>query len=159
MGHDPVGGCEDDVSKLSGGQQVNDPLFDFVVGTIESWRDDAAFVESSVEFYDDFVGAVIVDDFEFSNVPVLLHAEEEFDNDLGGGANEDLTATALFRVGNGLETIGENGHANHLEERWKEEGSSGGETKEATRKVRNALIYYRYNSTPLELCCALQSLH
>ena len=38
---------------------------------------------------------------------VLLHLLEEFDNDLGGRADEDLPLAALLGVGDCLETIGE----------------------------------------------------
>jgi len=50
---------------------------------------------------------MIIDNFEFPDVSVLLHTLEELDDDLGGRTDQDLAATTLLGVGDCLETIGE----------------------------------------------------
>mmetsp|Transcript_11885 Transcript_11885/g.25326 ORF Transcript_11885/g.25326 Transcript_11885/m.25326 type:complete len:150 (+) Transcript_11885:155-604(+) len=114
MRHNPVGGGQNDLTELTTRQEVNDPLFDFLHIDIESWGDDTAFVEASVELDDNLLGTVIVDDFEFANISVLLHALQELDNNLTRGSDKYLALTALFGVCDCLQTIGENGHAHHL---------------------------------------------
>ncbi len=44
---------------------------------------------------------------------MLLHHREELDNDLGGGADQDLTATGLLGIHNVLETVGKDRDAHH----------------------------------------------
>jgi hypothetical protein len=45
---------------------------------------------------------------------MLLHTLQKLDNNLGGRTDKDLPLSALFSVGDCLQTIGENWHANHL---------------------------------------------
>ena len=44
-----------------------------------------------------------------------LHDREELDNDLGGGADEDLALALLLSVDDALEAVVEDGNANHFE--------------------------------------------
>lgn len=68
VGHDAHGGSQNNVAELAGGQEVDDPLLDLVLGNIESGANNAALVEASRELNYDLAGPVIVDDLEFSNV-------------------------------------------------------------------------------------------
>ena len=68
MGHDAHGGSQNNVAELAGGEEVDDPLLDLVLGNIESGADNAALVEASRELNYDLAGPVIVDDLEFSDV-------------------------------------------------------------------------------------------
>ena len=68
MGHDAHGGSQNKVAELAGGEEVDDPLLDLVLGNIESGADNAALVEASRELNYDLAGPVIVDDLEFSDV-------------------------------------------------------------------------------------------
>lgn len=45
---------------------------------------------------------------------MLLHDLEELDNDLGGRTDQDLTLARLLGVVDALESIVENGSADHL---------------------------------------------
>ena len=56
-------------------------------------------------------GSVVVDAFEFSDVSVLHHHRQEFDDDFGVGADEDLPLASLLRVVDALEGIGQYIHA------------------------------------------------
>lgn len=72
MGHNSVCGGEDDMSELTGGQKIGNPLFDFTVFNIESWGNYTAFVQTSSKFDNDFSGTVIIDDLELSDVSCTI---------------------------------------------------------------------------------------
>jgi len=80
---------------------------------IESGRDDASFVESAVELDDDFSRAVVVDDFKLADVSVTLHDAEEFDDDFGGGTDEDLAFPATLGVDDVVQAVVEYRYADH----------------------------------------------
>jgi hypothetical protein len=60
------------VSELTGREQGYDPLLDLVDCHVEPWGDDAALVEASIQLDYDLLRAVIVDDFEFANVALIV---------------------------------------------------------------------------------------
>jgi hypothetical protein len=45
---------------------------------------------------------------------VLLHDSQELDNDLGGRSDQDLALAGLLGVVHGIESVVENGSANHF---------------------------------------------
>ena len=59
---------KNDNPKPSSRQQQIDPTLNLGMLDIKPGRDDARFVQSAVELDDDFAGAVVVDDFEFTYV-------------------------------------------------------------------------------------------
>ena len=80
--HDSLVGGQENVAELSGWEDVVKEgleVFDFQV---ESWIDDSALVESSVQVNDDLSISSIIDDLEVVDVSVLLHLSEELDDDL-----------------------------------------------------------------------------
>ena len=44
--HDTGGGCEDDVSELTGGQKLDNPLLEVLNFDIVSWGDDTGLVKT-----------------------------------------------------------------------------------------------------------------
>lgn len=66
--HDSEGSGKDDESKLSRWKQVSNPVFNVFEMDIESWGNDSTLVETTDELNDDLSGAMVVDDFEFTNV-------------------------------------------------------------------------------------------
>lgn len=62
------GTYEDDNSETSSGEEQVDPRLDLRVLDVETGGDDTGLVEAAVELDDDFVGAMIVNDFEFTDV-------------------------------------------------------------------------------------------
>jgi hypothetical protein len=100
--HDSIGCGDEDASELTRGQQVDHPLFNLFVIDIKPRRDDSTLVETTIELDDNLVGTVIVYNFEFSNVSLLLHLPQELDDDLGDGSDENLSTPSLLRVGNGF---------------------------------------------------------
>lgn len=87
MVHDTVRGGQDEETELTRGQQVTDPLFHGIELDVETGRNDTTLVQTTVELDNNLSSAMVIDDFEFINVTVLLHDLQEFDDDLGGGAD------------------------------------------------------------------------
>jgi hypothetical protein len=83
-------GSEDDETELSGWEDLINELLEILQLEVESWGDDTALVESSVEVNDDLAGSGIVNDLEFVDVTVLLHKSKELDDDLGHWFQQDL---------------------------------------------------------------------
>jgi hypothetical protein len=69
VGHDALTGTNENVSELTAGQQINGPLLEFTVFDIESRRDDTTLIETSSQFNDNLSSSVVVNNFEFTNVP------------------------------------------------------------------------------------------
>ena len=84
-----VGG-EDDVSELSGWENLVNELLEILELEVESWGDDTALVQSSVKVNDDLAGSGVVNDLELVDVSVLLHKSEELDDNLGDWSKENL---------------------------------------------------------------------
>eukprot|EP00515_Schizochytrium_aggregatum_P018991 CAMPEP_0202104638 /NCGR_PEP_ID=MMETSP0965-20130614/5579_1 /ASSEMBLY_ACC=CAM_ASM_000507 /TAXON_ID=4773 /ORGANISM="Schizochytrium aggregatum, Strain ATCC28209" /LENGTH=310 /DNA_ID=CAMNT_0048673505 /DNA_START=60 /DNA_END=993 /DNA_ORIENTATION=+ len=116
VGHDAKGGSENHVAELARGEEVTDPLLVVLHLDVEAGRDDTALVEAADKLNNDFAAAVVVNVLELANVAVLLHALEELDDHLRGRADKHLALAPLLSVANGLEGIGQHGHANHLGE-------------------------------------------
>jgi len=66
--HDAGRGGEDDVAKLTGGKELDDPLLELVEADVVAGGDDTALVEAAVELDDNLAGAVVVDLLELANV-------------------------------------------------------------------------------------------
>jgi len=109
MVHDTGRGCEDDVSELTGGQKLDDPLLEIGETDVVSWRDDTSLVETAVQLDDNLAGSVVINFLEFANVTVLLHDTEELDDNLGGWSDQNLSFPRLLGVVNGIERIIEDG--------------------------------------------------
>merc|ERR1719500_2646820 len=82
---DTGGSGKDDVSELSGWEQVILPFLHVGDGDVVSWGDNTAFVDSSVQV----------------------------DDDLGAWSDHDLSVVSLFSVGDAFQAIGEGGHSDH----------------------------------------------
>lgn len=68
MCHNTIGGTQNNLTELPGWQKVDNPLLNFTHGDVKTGGDDTALVQAAIEFDDDLLGAVIIDDFKFSNV-------------------------------------------------------------------------------------------
>jgi len=116
--HDSIRSGQNQVSKLTRGQQVVDPLFDIVGLNVESRRNDSTLVETAIELNHNLASAVVVNHFEFSNVSMLwkmvscswdakrtLHDLQKLDDNLAGGTNHDLSLSASFSVADAVQTV------------------------------------------------------
>ena len=66
--HDTSRGGQDNVAKLTGGQQAHNPLLEIGQADVVAGRDDTGLVETTVELDNDLAGAVVVNLLEFANV-------------------------------------------------------------------------------------------
>ena len=82
--HNTGRSSHDNVTELSGRQQVVSPSVDVVDLDIESWLDDTTLVQSTVQLNDDLTRSVVINVLKFTDVAVLLHDGQELDDDLGG---------------------------------------------------------------------------
>ena len=101
--HDTLVGGKDDIAELSGWQDLVNELLEILKLEVESWGDDTALVQSTIELNDDLASSGIIDDLEFIDVAVLLHDSEELNNDLRDWSEENLSLTGLLSVDNFLE--------------------------------------------------------
>jgi len=79
--HDARGCCEDQVAELSRREKVGDPFLNIGQRYIETRTDATTFVDSTIEFNDNFVGTMIINDFKFTNITMRHHDLKEFDDD------------------------------------------------------------------------------
>ena len=68
MVHDTSRGGQDDVTELSGWQQVGSPFFNVTNLNVKSWGNNTTFVQSTVQLDDNLTRSVVVNVFEFANV-------------------------------------------------------------------------------------------
>lgn len=69
--HDTSRGSQDDVTELSGGQQVVSPSLNVRNFDVESRGDDTTFVQSPVQLDNDLSRSVVINIFKFTNVSCL----------------------------------------------------------------------------------------
>lgn len=112
--HDTGRGGQDDVAELTGREQLDNPLLELGEADVVAGGDDTGLVEAAVELDDNLAGAVVIDLLELANVTVALHDLEELDDDLGGRSDHDLTLASLLGIVDGVESVVENGSADHF---------------------------------------------
>lgn len=56
------------MSELTRREEVDYPLLNIIYSHVESWGDNTALVKTSIEFNNNLVGTVIIDNFEFTDV-------------------------------------------------------------------------------------------
>lgn len=66
--HDTSGGGQDDVTELTGGEELSGPLLEVTELNGVTGVDDTALVQTAVELDDDLAGAVVVNLLELANV-------------------------------------------------------------------------------------------
>ena len=62
MVHNSVGGGENNVPELTGREEVDDPLLNFIVSDVEPGGDNTALVDPTVELNNDLARSVVIDD-------------------------------------------------------------------------------------------------
>lgn len=105
VGEDALVGGQDKVAELSGGEDVAGPLLELGDEDIVSGGDDSALVDSADELNHDLLASVVIDDLELTDVLVLLHDSQEFDQHLGDWSQLNLLLALAFSVDDGLESI------------------------------------------------------
>lgn len=73
--HNTGGGSEDDITELTRGQQLDNPLLHIAQLDVVAGRDDAGLVDAAVELDDDLAVAVVVDLLELANVTLKTRGQ------------------------------------------------------------------------------------
>lgn len=68
MVHDTSGSSQNDLTELSGWQQVVSPSLDIVNFDVESWGDHTTLVQSTVQLNDNLTRSVVINVFELTDV-------------------------------------------------------------------------------------------
>eukprot|EP00438_Fugacium_kawagutii_P023127 Skav201078 [mRNA] locus=scaffold299:3913:4400:+ [translate_table: standard] len=63
-------------------------------------RHHTALVDAADELHDNLSCSVVVNDLQVTNVAMLLHHLQEFDDDFGIWPDQDLTFSTLLRIHN-----------------------------------------------------------
>ena len=113
--HNTVCGGHNDFTELTGWKKVHNPLFDVTNTAIKAWGDNTTLVQTADKVDNDFSTTVIIYEFEVSDVSVLLHGLQKFDDNLGGRTDQNLSLASLFCVVDVLKSIVQYGHTNHGE--------------------------------------------
>jgi len=113
MVHYPGTCSQNDIAKLTSRQEPNHPFLKIPKTDIEAWGDDTSLVEAAVQLYNYLPTSMVVDLLELSNVPMLLHHTEVFDDDLGTRSDQHLTLACFLRIGDRLQGIIEDGSFDH----------------------------------------------
>ena len=66
--HDTSGGGQDDVTELTRGEELDNPLLDIAELDVVAGGDDTGLVDAAVKLDDDLAVAVVVDLLELANV-------------------------------------------------------------------------------------------
>ena len=56
------------MTELTTRKKVDNPLFNFTIFDIKSRADDTALVQSAIQFDDNLISSVIINDFKFPNI-------------------------------------------------------------------------------------------
>ena len=88
--HDSQVSGEDNDTELTGWEDGGGEVLEVLQLEVESWGDDTALVESTVEVDNDLAIAGVINDLELVDVTVLLHDLEELDEDLGSWSKDNL---------------------------------------------------------------------
>ncbi len=82
VSEDALGGGEDEMAELPGGEDVIGPLLKVREKDIVPGRYDTAFVDPADELNHNLLASVVVNYFKLSNVVVLLHDPQELEQNL-----------------------------------------------------------------------------
>merc|ERR1719265_1268306 len=113
MRHDAKWCGQHHVPELTRWQQVRHKLLNPINSHVEPWRNHTALVDPANQVNHNLASTVIIHNFQISNVSILLHALQEFDDHFGVGPEHDLAFTALLCVADGVEGISQNADSHH----------------------------------------------
>ena len=68
MVHDTGGGGQDNVTELTRGEELDDPLLNIAELDVVAGRDDTGLVDAAVKLDDNLAVAVVIDLLELANV-------------------------------------------------------------------------------------------
>ena len=113
MREDSLVGGEDEMTELPGRQNVVGPLLKIRQQDVVPRRDDSALVDAADKLNNDLFASVVINDFELSDVVVLLHDSQEFEQDFRHGLEENLLFTFAFGIHDGLQGVSQDIDLHH----------------------------------------------
>ncbi len=113
VGEDALGGGDDEVSELPGGEDVVGPLLIVVEEDVVVGGDDSALVDAADQLDHDLLASVVVDDLELTDVVVLLHDPQEFDEHLRNRLQQHLLLSLALSVHNAPQGVRKDVDLNH----------------------------------------------
>lgn len=81
---------------------------------IKSWGNHTALIDAADELHDNLSCSVVINDLQVTNVAMLLHHLQEFDDDFGIWPDQDLTFSTLLRIHNVVQAIAQHTDSHHL---------------------------------------------
>ena len=91
--------------ELPGRKDIVSPFLKIRQQDIVSWRNYSAFVDTTNQFNNDFLASVVIDYLELSDVVVLLHDSQKFQQDFGNGLEKDLLFAFAFGIDDSFEGV------------------------------------------------------
>ena len=116
MSEDSLVGGDDKMAELSGGEDVIGPLLEVRKKDVVVGRDDTALVNAANQLNDHLLAPVVIDDLKLTDVVVLLHDPQEFQQYLWDRLEKDLLFAFTFGIDDSPEGVWENIDLNHFVE-------------------------------------------
>ena len=114
MSEDSLSGREDEMAELSGGEDIAGPLLEVRQQDIIPGRDDTNLIDPADQLDHNLLAPVIIDDLKLTNVVVLLHDPEEFDQHLGHRLQQHLLLALALGVDDSAECVREDVYFHHF---------------------------------------------
>ena len=100
MVHDTISSGKNDMTELSGWENLVAPVLNLADWDIKSGGDDSALVNPSKELDNYLSGSMVIDDLELSDISFLLHNLKELNENLGAWSEEYLSLSFSFGIDN-----------------------------------------------------------
>merc|ERR1719240_1193576 len=113
MVHDAIRCGQHNVAKLTRWQNVTGNLFNATDDNIEAWGDDTTLVDAANQFNHHLACTVIINDFKITNVAVLLHHMQKFDDHFGIWSDHHLALSTLLSIADGIQAITQHTDPHH----------------------------------------------
>ena len=101
--HDSSRCGHDNITKLSGGQKIVGPLFDFFDTNVKSGGNNSNFVESAGQIDNNFASTMVIHNFEFADVAMLHHHFQKSNDNFAAGSEQHLSFATFFSIVDALE--------------------------------------------------------
>ena len=113
MGKHTLVGRNHQMPKLSWRQNAVCPLLKVSQGQIVARRNHSTFVDAANELNHNFLGTMVINNFELSDVAMDLHEFEELDEEFGDRPDEYLLFAFALCIDDGLEAVRQDVHFDH----------------------------------------------
>jgi hypothetical protein len=148
-----VGG-KDEESELSGWEDSVGELLESSLSDGESWGDDSALVDSSVQVNNNLSTTSIIDDLEVVDVASLLHLNQELNDDLGDWSKDNLKNINYKKQ----ELSGQSQHGFNIPSRRKGQNAQNEKKGQPNQRPKNESLTFIQQTLPFFEHCLRFSL-